>query len=269
MICYVISLQRHPNRLAALKEAFSKSDLGGLELRWFPAIDPTANWEDISALVAQPALDKLATVERLGFRATHAELPSRGAIGCALSHLSIWLDILKDPAVDPQEPYLVLEDDAVLPKRSLHLFNKGLSTVPAGWDILLLGYRTPRPSMVTKHLSHLDIRYFWGMHAYLIRKAGARKILETAVLPITMQIDSYLSALAMSGELTVRALPRRLTQQQSWQSSIQIDHAYERTHAKPTHSYSKDSTRGPVGEDFFVKLAGLRTLIEPSTSPTG
>ena len=73
-----------------------------------------------------------------------------------------------------------------------------------------------------------------------------------------MQVDSYLSALAMDGQVTIRALPKRLTQHQSWQSSIQIDYAFERAHAKTTHNYSTELVRGSSCQDALTRLAGLR-----------
>src|SRR4051812_19620959 len=100
---------------------------------------PRASGPAAKALVLNEALVKLAEVERRGFRQSHAELTSKGAIGCALSHMCIWLDILCDSTAQPGQLYLVMEDDAVLPKRLLALLKRSLQGVPADWDILLLG----------------------------------------------------------------------------------------------------------------------------------
>src|SRR5437870_3559830 len=83
-----------------------------------------------------------------------------------------------DAPTAASQRYLVMEDDAILPSRLLASVNKAMRGVPAGWDILLLGCRTTRPSMVTKHATHVDIRLFQGTHAYLVSKAAVRKIFE-------------------------------------------------------------------------------------------
>ena len=70
-------------------------------------------------------------------------------MGCALSHLCTWLDIRYDSAAPESRQYWVTEDDARLPRRVVASVQNALEVVPTGWDILLLGCRTPRPSMVT------------------------------------------------------------------------------------------------------------------------
>ena len=93
MICYVLNLERHHARLQAFLQQFDRSDLSASELRRFRAVDAASVWPQARALVYEPALARLAAVERRGFRQTHAEMPSRGGVGCALNHLCTWLDV--------------------------------------------------------------------------------------------------------------------------------------------------------------------------------
>src|SRR3972149_4191343 len=172
MICSLPNLERHQARLQSFLQQFDSSDLTASELRRFNAVDAASVWPHARALVYEPALARLAAVERRGVRQTHPQMPSMGGIGWALSHLGTWLDILYDAAAPESQRYLVMEDDASLPRRLLASVNKVLQGVPAGWDILLLGYRSPRPSMVTKHTAHVNIRMFQGTHAYLVSKAA-------------------------------------------------------------------------------------------------
>jgi GR25 family glycosyltransferase involved in LPS biosynthesis len=146
MICYVINLERHPVRLQSFLKRFDRSDLSAAELRRFRAVDAASVWPQARALAYAPALATLAAVERRGFRQTHAELPSKGALGCALSHLCTWLDIRYDSAAPESQQYLVMEDDARLPRRLVASVQNALEGVPTGWDILLLGCRTPGPA---------------------------------------------------------------------------------------------------------------------------
>ena len=234
MICYVLNLERHQARLQSFLRQYDSSDLIASELRRFRAVDAASVWPHARALVYEPALARLAAVQRRGFRQTHSEMPSMGGIGCALSHLCTWLDILYDAATTASQRYLVMEDDAILPSRLLASVNRALQGVPAGWDILLLGCRTTRPSMVTKHTTHVDIRMFQGTHAYLISKAAVGKIFENGALPLRVQIDSFLSGLAQAKKLKIYALPKHLVgvNLKRWGSSVQLDYDFEHSHAK-------------------------------------
>ena len=259
MFCYVINLDRHQSRLQSFLEQFDRSDLNAFELRRFLAVDAASVWPDARALVSESALAKLAVVERCGFRQTHAELSSKGAIGCALSHMCIWLDILYDSATPASQRYLVMEDDAILPRRLLASMNEALQGVPTDWDILLLGCRIPRPSMVTKHTTHVDIQLFQGTHAYLVNKAAVRKIFENGALPLSVQIDAYLSALAQAKKLKIYTLPKRLAGVQNcWGSSTQLDYDFEQSHARLTYHYPFEMATGPTSIESLRRLDAFR-----------
>ncbi|MHB1134261.1 MAG: glycosyltransferase family 25 protein [Chloroflexota bacterium] len=256
----MLSLERHQARLQSFLLEFDSSDLAVSELRWSHAVDAASVWPQARALVYEPALARLATVERCGFRQTHAEMPSMGGIGCALSHLSTWLDILHDAAAPASQRYFVMEDDAILPRRLLASVKTVLHAVPGDWDILLLGCRTPRPSMVTKHTTHVNIRLFQGTHAYLIGKAAVRKIFENGALPLREQIDAFLSRLAQAGKLKIYALPKHLVgvNLKHWGSSIQLDHDFEHSHANLTYNYPFEMATGPTGVEDLQRLNALR-----------
>jgi len=260
MICYVLNLERHHDRLQSFLQQFDRSDLSAAELRRFRAVDAASVWPQARALVYEPALARLAAVERRGFRQTHAEMPSRGGVGCALSHLCTWLDILYDAAAPASQRYLVMEDDAILPRRLLASVKKALHGAPAGWDIVLLGCRTPRPSMVTKHTTHVDIRLFQGTHAYLVSKAAVRKIFENGALPVRVQIDAFLSGLAQAKQLTIYALPKRLVgaNLQCWGSSIQLGHDFEHLHAKLAYDPPFEMATRSTSVEDLQRLDALR-----------
>jgi len=260
MICYVINLQRHATRLQSFLKRFDPSDLSASELRWFRAVDAASVWPQARALVYGPALARLAGVGRRGFRQTHAELSSKGAVGCALSHLCTWLDIRYDTAAPESQQYLVMEDDARLPRRLVASVQNALEGMPTGWDILLLGCRTPRPSMVTKHTTHLNIGLFQGTHAYLISKAAVRKIFANGALPVRAQIDAFLSDLAQAKKLKIYALPKQLVgvHLQHCGSSVQLDYDFEHAHAKLTYDHPFEMATGSTGVEDLEKLGTLR-----------
>jgi GR25 family glycosyltransferase involved in LPS biosynthesis len=260
MICYVLNLERHQARLQSFLQQFDSSDLTALELRRFRAVDAASVWPHARALVYEQTLARLAAVERLGFRQTHAEMPSMGGIGCALSHLCTWLDILYDAAAPASQRSLVMEDDAILPRHLLASLKKTLQGVPAGWDILLLGCRTPRPSMVTKHTTHVNIRMFQGTHAYLVSKAAVRKIFENGALPLREQIDAFLSGLAQAKKLKIYALPKHLVgvNYKRWGSSIQLDYDFEYSHAELAYNHPFEMATGSTGVEDLQSLDSLR-----------
>jgi GR25 family glycosyltransferase involved in LPS biosynthesis len=260
MICYVLNLERHHARLQSFLQQFDRSDLTAVELRRFRAVDAASVWPQARALVYEPALARLAAVERRGFRQTHAEMPSKGGVGCALSHLCTWLDILSDAAAPESQQYLVMEDDASVPRCLGASVNKALRGVPTGWDILLLGHTGPRPRMVTKHTTYVAMGLFWGTHAYLINKAVVRKIFQHGALPVRVQIDAFLSGLAQAKKLTIYMLPKRLVgaNLQHWGSSIQLDHDFEHAHAKLMYDHPFEMATGPTGVEDLQRLDALR-----------
>ena len=132
--------------------------------------------------------------------------------------------------------------------------------VPAGWDILLLGCRITRPSMVTKHTTHVDIRMFQGTHAYLVSKAAVRKIFENGALPVRVQIDAFLSGLAQAKKLTIYAVPKNLVgaNLKCWGSSIQLDHDFEHAHAKLAYDHPFEMATGSTGVEDLQRLDALR-----------
>lgn len=116
MDVHVISLERTPGRLRKFRDA--NDHLSNTVL--FPAV----NGEAISR----------AKLSQLGVFSADAPAYSDGAIGCALSHLSLWKQATE------HGPLTIAEDDA--------LFNRGfekkaevlLHGLPADWDIVLWGW---------------------------------------------------------------------------------------------------------------------------------
>lgn len=58
-----------------------------------------------------------------------------GAVGCALSHLTLWQDV-----VDSQQPLTILEDDAILRHDFETRAAQAVAGLPADWDIVVWGW---------------------------------------------------------------------------------------------------------------------------------
>ena len=87
-----------------------------------------------------------------------------GAIGCALSHYNLWLQLLMDPATDH---YCILEDDIIINSWNYQVWTQ------IKCDVLFLGY-----SAFSKPTSDLfdKTNFAGGTFGYIIHKTGAIKM---------------------------------------------------------------------------------------------
>jgi glycosyl transferase family 25 len=128
-------------------------------------------------------------------RRSHEELDSPGGVGCALSHIAIWQEM-----VQRQVPItLVIEDDAALPNdfaaQANTIINKSPTLQdPQSWDLWILAAKTIGPTPVESDPLVQEITSFTGTIAYVITLRGATKLLEHA-LPVHCHIDKYMCIL--------------------------------------------------------------------------
>jgi glycosyl transferase, family 25 len=119
--CFVISLERTPERLKAFYQFNSKS---AVNFQHFIAIEgeATSYGGDAREILAPAAVPYT---------------PS--ALGCALSHLKLWRR-----CADQTKNFIVCEDDAVV-RRDAKARLPALLEGVDGWDIIMLGYNTDIP----------------------------------------------------------------------------------------------------------------------------
>jgi len=118
-----------------------------------------------------------------------------GMIGCGMSHISIWKQI-----VDRDLPYaLILEDDVVLSGDFMARARKALEDVPQDFHVLLLGCflcseaRQKMSVHRTKTYGSVrDLVAFGGTHAYVVSRAGARYLLDKSP-KVSTHIDIQMS----------------------------------------------------------------------------
>ena len=146
---------------------------------------------DVGELVERGVLDAAgaATVRDEGSVVEAVRL-TKGAVGCALTHIDIWRR-----AAAEDLNVLVLEDDVSL----LHDFDRRLheqvlARAPRSWGIIYLG--SHRAAVTSAPLPHAPgLRRIAGGHygtfGYLVSGRGARVLLE-GVFPLRSQIDSYI-----------------------------------------------------------------------------
>lgn len=213
---YLINLKRNPERLENFKKNYDKTDLYPIKLNVIEAID--GKKIDAKAITSEKAYKELSDAERKGFRTKHYQI-TRGAIGCYLSHLKAYKAIAKG-----EKDYgLIFEDDVKFNTNELlqELQNR-VRTIKSDWDIMLLGCVC---YVCNSYKEHYDAQKFILLHAYLVKKESAKKILELLDgKPIEKQIDSKFSDLTASGQLKVVCLKEMLAIQNNadYQTTIQL-----------------------------------------------
>ncbi len=181
--CYVISLARLPKK----RFDFLERNRGTrLKFEVFEGVDGAA-----------VTLEEFVQKEII---AANAVLYTRGVMGCAASHFSLW-----QKAVTTQSNLLIFEDDAYCRHDIANQIEKLLSTLQ-DWDIILLGYNTGAilDFRIAEHFSfagffsnlrpsHEQLEEFTketssvvavrlnnahGLCSYLVSPQGARKLIS-------------------------------------------------------------------------------------------
>lgn len=176
---YCINLDKRPERYSAFS---SQPGVQELKPKRFSAIDGSKislNSPDISNQTKYNILHKT--------RRAHGQIDTLGAIGCSLSHYSIWKEFLRG-----DDLYcFVLEDDAQVP---VGLANQiKLATMsPHEFDVWALSYKLYNKTLNdTENQSWKSPVYFWGTSAYIISRKGATELIDQ-FFPIECHLDNYM-----------------------------------------------------------------------------
>jgi GR25 family glycosyltransferase involved in LPS biosynthesis len=188
---YIINLERAKDRL---KEVVSElKRLGGPFLNYsiFKAIDgKTIKDEEINKLLT---LDAQYSFYINAFN--YDQIRSRGEVGCYLSHLGVWKDMVKNN----YNNVIILEDD-VFTTLNKNQINKNLDLLPRDYDVAHLGWFSRFEGEYLKKSSNWVIpienyKHFsmiYGTFAYMLSNKGAKELIANAI-PINMQVDSFIS----------------------------------------------------------------------------
>ena len=213
----IINLDKNKERLLRILTEYSTSDLAGtIPVRRFAAIDATNI--DISRYVTEQTVNQIQKTATTGYRIRHHEM-TLGAVGCFLSHISVMRMLLQD---DNHDTFFILEDDALIPPKIYADIGNTIRTAPLGWDVLVLGYHYATYD-ADKYDPFFRLLTFWGMHAIIINKVGAQKIVEEyEANKINMQIDSMLGRMIKAGKINVFAPKKMLVMPGDFGSDIQV-----------------------------------------------
>ena len=177
---YLINLDRDTERLKTMTEQLNKLNI---EFTRFPAVlgSEVKTSHDLTDFCLKYCTD--------------------GIKGCAMSHKTIWNDMLKNN----YKQVLILEDDAVFADDFEHMFKTGWDQVPKDFDMFYLGcnfncddsHTIPKvynkvlgqvPQKVNTHI----LRVFGsvGFHGYIISNNCARRVQHS---PIHNHIDAQMA----------------------------------------------------------------------------
>lgn len=208
---YLINLKRRPDRLGNFLKHYNNSDMKKYNIIKFEAIDG-GNLDVSKCPLSELARGELQQLESTGFRTKHYQL-TKGAIGCYLSHVKIWENILKHNS----EISLIFEDDAQIPNNLNKRIHEEMENIPTDWDIVLFGFICKK---CMKYDNYNEVERFMLTHCYMIKKESIVKIMNTRTLfPITQQIDSLMSEL--SSLINIYTAKEKLVPQFSSRTDIQ------------------------------------------------
>jgi GR25 family glycosyltransferase involved in LPS biosynthesis len=199
MKSYCINLDHHTakwKRVSAhlAEHGFAPERVSGVYGKKLPTNDPRIGLFP-QYLIANPQI-----------RSSHEQLNTMGAIGCYLSHVKCWQNIIDHNL----ESAIVFEDDVKLvdlegttegttegtaeSTNFLAQLNKYIRELPVGTDLFPFGYSNLRNSCDAEYINELFIKcgLFFGTHAYYITRRGAEILLKNA-FPIEIQVDSYMA----------------------------------------------------------------------------
>ncbi|MGE5027459.1 MAG: glycosyltransferase family 25 protein [Betaproteobacteria bacterium] len=163
---YVINLARHPERRDFMK---AQLDALGLKFERVDAIDGQRLNEEEIAKNHDVGLAHKITGRSL----------SRGEIGCALSHLSIYRKM-----VEQRIPYaIIFEDDALLSSQFPTILERMKNRIDPEEEMIILFTRAHKyTSWFSKKIGKahklVSTVEAWDAHGYLVTQAAARKLLK-------------------------------------------------------------------------------------------
>jgi GR25 family glycosyltransferase involved in LPS biosynthesis len=150
-------------------------------------------------------------------RYSHNNIGTKGAIGCYLSHYTLWKMLLESS----DDMFLIFEDDVDTNITNVQKINFFINSINDNydWDFIFLGYNNNINNSIKLN------KIIHGMHAYIINRKGAKKLLAN-IFPIIDQIDSYISFMGLYRDVNIY-LPKYsfFFQNNYIGSSIQLDYS--------------------------------------------
>jgi hypothetical protein len=125
-------------------------------------------------------------------RQQHSGIPSLGAIGCALSHYSLW----KKCVDDDLDYIIIVEDDLKVERISAGNIDKIRKILRKDRGLYISSLHKPVPPLYE----------FWGAHFYIASKSACEELIKH-MFPIDIQVDYYIGHLKSLGYINLEGFP--------------------------------------------------------------
>jgi len=149
---------------------------------------------------------------------------SAGERGCSSSHIRAWHHCLETCA--PDEPLLILEDDAAPTANFTEVLERALPVLPKDAHVLYLGYSQAADWKREISPDLVEAEYVWTTVAYMIWPAGARILLNR--LPIDQPVDNWMATACAEGAIKSYCVkPKIILQADAWNVNSDVGHSDE------------------------------------------
>jgi len=212
---YVVHLPDNEYRKQRLLKRFQNEP--SIHFYFYNAVDTRKlKWINYHSFIHTSAIDELIHYEKTQSRKSHKSvLP--GAIGCFLSHITLYQLLLKIS----QNDFFILEDDTIPYPSFVSKCHQIRKNYPKDADIVLLDYfivdkKSPYRLVKVHSLYYVIISQFLLTNAYLITKKGIQKILkyfQEQDYRIKVQFDFFLSQMIYNDKLKVYGIFPKLCEQ--------------------------------------------------------
>lgn len=148
------------------------------------------------------------------YRCSHQQLNTLGAIGCYLSHIKCWREMIKKG----YSSIFIFEDDLELVPNFSEKMTKIMENMPDDCDLLSFGYiKLLKQHKFQNIIESVKSKYL-GTQGYYITKQGAEKLLQH-IFPIEIQIDGYISLMNYFNYINVYFTDKTLVNQNNMNGS--------------------------------------------------
>lgn len=203
---FLINLDKHPNKYERAYNILLEQGFNNVQR--ISGVDGSQMKEHLPDIASLHTQYLLANPE---YRCSHQQLNTMGAIGCYLSHVKCWKELLKTtyPGV------IIFEDDLNFIPNFKEEFEMAIHYMPIECDVFSFGYVTLTDvhSNFSKPVETHKTK-FYGTQAYYITRQGATKLL-TKAFPIEMHVDAYMSMMNYFGDICIYFTQRTLVTQEN------------------------------------------------------
>jgi GR25 family glycosyltransferase involved in LPS biosynthesis len=173
---YYISFKINKETEGVLKEQGFKN------IEHFPAINGKKFKKD--KLLKDKTISIRSYTDLVSGRDNHSGLPSKGAIGCTLSHALLW-----EKCVDEDMDYIIIVEEDVLFNSNMKNHIDNIRTTLSKSNGFFVG-------------SNIKDNFFFGTQFCILTKGACDELLKSC-FPIDVQTDSYISHLAKTDRISL------------------------------------------------------------------